>query len=96
MSKIIFVFTNAKEDDRYQDNLYSKGCKDISKDERLKMVMERGIPFKLTDDDELHFEGRYLDLNNPRNIDFEPLDIQRENTGCVNLEYLQDGKWQQL
>jgi hypothetical protein len=91
---IIFIFTNADADDRYQDKLYSKGCKHMSKDERHKLVLEQGIQFRLTDDDgELHFEGKYLDLNNPRNINFEPLDMQQENTGCVNLEYLQDDVW---
>jgi hypothetical protein len=94
---IIFVFTNAKEDDRYQDRLYSKGCKHLSSPQRLQMVMEKGIPFKLIDeDDELHFEGKYLDLNDPRNIDFEPLDIQMHNTGCTTMMYLEDGEWKQL
>jgi len=48
------------------------------------------------EDDELHFEGKYLDLDNPRNIDFEPLDMQMNNTGCTDLMYLEDGEWKQL
>ena len=97
MTKIAFIFCEAKEDRRYQDKLYSKGCKDMNNEVLHLEVMNEGIAFRLTDDDgNLHFAGRYLNFDNPKLIDFEPLDMQRENTGCVNLEYLEDGEWKQL
>lgn len=96
-TKIAFVYTFAGADDRYQNKLFSIGCKDMDKKELQRKVKAEGIKFKLYDDDGKHyFSGVYLDFNNPKNIDFQPLDQQMNNTGTTYMMYYEDGEWKQL
>lgn len=51
--------------------------------------------FRLLDDDgEVYFEGWSNDNNSERA--FEPLDWAMADSGCTEIQYFNDGKWETL
>lgn len=63
----------------------------INKDLALKSEKYK-YPFRLYDDDgELYYEGLSIENNS-----FDPLDDEMDNSGCTEIHYLNNGKWEQL
>jgi hypothetical protein len=55
---------------------------------RAKLDAGSGLRFRMYDDEELYYEGRYLHLDFPEVPDFEPLDdFGMPNAGCTRIDF---------
>jgi hypothetical protein len=61
--------------------------------EELKYQTEKHkYPFRLYDGDgELYYEGLSAEKDS-----FDPLDDEMDNTGCTEIHYFNNGKWEEL
>jgi hypothetical protein len=63
----------------------------IKKDLTLKSEKYK-YQFRLFDGDgELYYEGLSIEKDS-----FDPLDDEMDNSGCIEIHYLENGKWEQL